>query len=70
LKPFEDDLARLVENVSFRRNNDQFLKKIRQDLNNVNSSNNVFVFADKTKNIYEVSPEQYNKLLAESIIKS
>ena len=36
----------------------------------MNSSKNVYVFADKTKNIYEVSLTEYNKLLTENIKKS
>ena len=36
----------------------------------VGSSNNVLMFADKTRNIYESSPETYHKLLSENITKS
>ena len=30
----------------------------------------MYVFADKTKNIYEVPPTEYNKLLTEKVTKS
>ena len=30
----------------------------------------MYVFADKTKNIYEVPPTEYNKLLTENVTKS
>ena len=70
LKPFEDDLVKLVQNITFRKINEPFLNSINKDLRNIKSSKNVFVFADKTKNIYEVSPTEYNKLLTENISKS
>ena len=70
LKTFEDDLVKLVQNVTFRNINEPFLNNIKNDLKNMNSSKNVYVFADKTKNIYEVSPTEYNKLLTENITKS
>ena len=33
-------------------------------------STNVFVFTDKTTNIYEVTPLKYNKILKENITKT
>ena len=46
LKAFEDDLGKLVHNVSFRRINGPFLNNIKKDLKNIKSSKNIFVFAD------------------------
>jgi hypothetical protein len=70
LKAFEDDLVKLVQNVTFRNINEPFLNIIKNYVKDINTSKNVFVFADKTKNIYEVSPTEYNKLLTENITKS
>ena len=70
LKAFEDDLVKLVQNVSFRKINEPFLNNIKKDLKNIKSSKSIFVFADKTKNIYEVPPNEYDKLLTENITKS
>ena len=36
----------------------------------MNASDNVSVFADKTTNIYETTPDNYKKLLNENITKS
>ena len=55
LKPFEDDLIKLIENVKFRRPKDQFQTSLANDLKKINSSPNIFIFADKTRNIYETS---------------
>ncbi len=37
------------------------------DLKKINSSPNIFVFEDKTRNIYETSLETYNKLMHDNI---
>ena len=58
------------ESVSFRKVNYPFLNMIKKDIQKVNSSENVFKFADKTRNLYEASPSTYNKLLTENITKS
>ena len=45
-------------------------KLMHEDIKNVNSSKNVFVFADRTTNVYETDPESYKKLLTENITKT
>ena len=70
MKAFEEDVIQLVSNVKFRKISDPFLNSIAKDLEKVSSSKNVLIFADKTRNIYETSPETYNKLLNENITKT
>ena len=40
------------------------------DLKKINSSNNIFIFADKTRNIYETSLDTYDKLHHDNITKT
>ncbi len=70
MKDFEEDLIHLISNVKFRNVNNPFLNQISEDTRKVNDSKNIFVFADKSTNVYEMSPEHYNKLLSENITKS
>jgi hypothetical protein len=51
LKPFEDDddLIKLIENVKFWRSKDQFQTSLANNLKKINSSPNIFIFADKTR---------------------
>ena len=70
MKAFEDDFIDLISNIKFRKINDEFLNNIGKDMKTVASSNNVLIFADKTRNIYKSSPETYHKLLSENITKS
>ena len=54
LMEFEDDLQKMISNVQFRRVNNDFQKRLKNDIRSVPSSKKVFIFADKTKNVYEM----------------
>ena len=69
LERFEEDLTRMIENIKFRGTRNALQDKLQHDIARVNRSSSVFVQADKTRNLYEVSPEQYSKLLANNITK-
>ena len=70
LKPFEEDVIKLLETTKFRDKKDYFQDTLANDLRKINSSNKMFVFADKTRNIYETSFDTYNKLLHDNITKT
>jgi hypothetical protein len=70
LENFESDLLDIFESITFRHTNDNFQNKLKKDISNIRKSNKVFVFADKTNNIYTMSPDTHNKLLKENVTKS
>lgn len=70
LTAFENDLYEMIRNIAFRNHTNKFLKKLETDVEKINSSKDMLISADKTTNIYEMSPEQYEKLLNENITKS
>jgi hypothetical protein len=70
MKPFETDLIKLIENIQFRSGKNHFQKSLANDSKKINSSPNIFIFADKTRNIYEASLNTYNKLLHDNITKT
>ena len=70
MKAFEEDFIDMISNVKYRKINDGFLHKIASDMKKVKSSDNILIFADKTRNIYETSSETYNKLMMENITKT
>ncbi len=70
MKNFEDDLVRMIENIRFRKVNDQFLSKLDNDLRKIKKSPNVFIFADKTRNVNEGSAENHDKILKDNITKT
>ena len=67
LIPFEKDM---VTSLKFRHVKDSFQRALSQDIRKIKSSPNVFVFAAKTNNIYEMSKEHYKKLLHDNVTKS
>ncbi len=60
----------MVSSVKFRKVEKPFLNNVAEDLKKVNSSQNILIFADKTKNIYETACETYNKPMTENITKT
>ena len=69
-KQFEEDVIQLTENIQFRNVNGEFMKTLQDDKKRINSSNNVFIAADKTRNMYEMIATAYNKLLTENVTKT
>ena len=69
LSAFEDSLAKLVKSVSFRKTRDRFQDTLKKDIAFIKSSKSVFVLADKTRNLYELGRDQYEKLLTENVTK-
>ena len=41
-----------------------------EDINNIKSSENLFIFADKTTNLYEMILEQYKTILTNNVTKT
>ena len=70
MKQFEEDVAKMVENIEFRHTTNEFIKRLDNDTRKIKSSPNVLVFADKTKKLYEINATSYNKLLTENITKT
>ncbi|KAJ8047326.1 hypothetical protein HOLleu_06301 [Holothuria leucospilota] len=67
LKAFEEDLIRMTENIQYRKVNNSFLSSLRSDAAKINASDKVYVFADKTRNLYKLDKASYEKLLNENI---
>ena len=70
MKPFENDVINLIENIKFRNAENQFQISLANDLKKINSSPNIFVLADKTRNIYDTPLDTYNKLMHDNITKT
>ena len=67
LIPFEKDM---VTSLKLRHVKDSFQRALSQDIRKIKSSPNVFVFAGKTNNIYEMSKEHHKKLLHDNVTKT
>ena len=70
LQNFEKDLLDTIKLIKFWIVKNSFQRKLNEDILNIKSSPDVYAFADKTDNIYKLSPQDYRKLLHENITKS
>ena len=70
MKPFEDDLLAMIENVQFKEVTGSFQKTLKEDIKKIKDSKKMIIAADKTRNLYEMEKDQYEKLLRENITKN
>ena len=70
LETFEKDLYNIVSSLKYRKSTDDFQEQMKEDISSINYSPDVFIFEDKTDNIYKARPEQYKKLLKENVTKT
>ena len=61
MEAFQKVFFDMIPNIKFRFVKDTFQKKLKEDILKIKQSPNVFVFADKTSNIYEMPEHQHNK---------
>ena len=50
--------------------NNDFQNRLKNDIRSIQLSKRVFVFTDKTRNIYEMEKSHYEKLLTDNITKT
>ena len=69
LKPFEDGILNLVQNVEFSHISNNFQKNLKKEVKNIQNEPNLIISADKTSNHYKMSPNSYKSLLDKNIQK-
>ena len=70
MEAFEKELLDMIPNIKFRSVKDTFQKKLKEDVPKIKQSPNVFVFAEKTTNIYGMPEQQHKKLLHDNVTKT
>ena len=70
LKAFEDDIYEMIRKIEFTNVRNDFQKKLQSDVQSIQSSNKLFVFGDKTTNLYELTGEHYEKLLHDNLTQT
>ena len=56
--------------IKFRSVKDAFQKKLKEDIPNIKQPPNVFIFSDKSSNIYEMPEQQHKKLVDDNVTKT
>ena len=67
---FERDLWQLVESIQFTDRRQPFQRKLAKELSHIKKSNDLFVQADKTRNVYQTKPDTYSQLMADNTTKN
>ena len=62
---FENDMMDMIKNLEFRRVNNEFQSNLRNDIRQIRRSNNLFISADKSRNICKVSKASYERMMHE-----
>ena len=70
LEAFENDLFNMATKLKYRKSKDPFQAKMHKDIKNIKNSGKIYVFADKTSNIYTMPIETHNKLLKDNVTKT
>ena len=60
----------MIRKIEFKNVRNAFQKKLQSDFQSIQSSNKLFVFADKSPNLYELTGEHYEKLLHDNITQT
>ena len=60
----------MIESIKFRSSQNEFQKKLKEDIKLINSSKNILLSADKTQNFYEIKKEDYEKIIHENVTKT
>ena len=70
LNQFESSLYDMVQNIDFKNVKSNFQMQLSNDVKNIKKNPKLLVPADKINNLYELTTEEYNKLLIENISKT
>ena len=70
LVPFENDRIDIIKNLEFKRVNNEFQSNLRNDIRQIGESNNLFVSADKSRNICKVSKASYERIMYQNVAKT
>ena len=76
LIPFEEGMAKLIQNIKFKDTKCSFQSQLNNDIKNkIKKPNTLLIPADKTTNFYEMNfyemnPNSYNKLIPENVTKT
>ena len=70
MKNFENELLVMVKNIEFKNVKNEFQEKLKEDINEIKTSDTIFVAAGKSRHINKMEKQHYIKLLTENITKT
>ena len=70
LDQFENYLFGIIRKIEFMNSKNTFQTKMREDIERIRKSRKVWVRSDKSNNIYQVSPHEYERILNDKTTES
>ena len=70
MKNFENELLLMVKNTEYKNVKNKFQEKLNEDINEIKTSDKIFLAADKSRHIYKMEKQKYTKLQGENITKT
>ena len=70
LVPFQNDMMEMIKNLKFKRVHNKFQSILNSDIREIHRSNNLFIFADKYRNIYKINKTRYEQLMHDNVTKT
>ena len=70
LNAFENDMYDLIRTIKFQHVSNEFLLKLNKDVEKIKKSEKIFVFGDKSTNLYMIKKDDYEKTLNDNITKT
>ena len=52
----------MVKNIKFKNVKNEFQEKLKEDINEIKTSDKMFVAADKSRHIYKMEKQQYTTI--------
>ena len=70
LDQFENDPLGIIGKIEFMKSKNTFRAKMMEDIEHIRKSRKVWFRSDKSDNIYQVSPHEYERILKDKITES
>lgn len=67
LTDFEEDLYKLAKEIEFRPVRNEFQNNLSEQIKKIHASKDIIVKGDKSRNLYSIPVQEYNKLLTDNI---
>ena len=67
---FENDMMEMIKNLEFKQVHNEFQTILNNDIREIHRSNNLFISADKSRNIYKINKTRYEELMHDNIKKT
>ena len=68
-REFENDIYNLINNIKYKPWHNTFQSEMKKDLEKIRQTKDIIVKADKTDNLYKMSPTNHNKEMVNTISK-